>query len=146
MHRADISRRHVCALMVKIGFALETATLPLTGFAQTGSTIPVTGEPVSELKGFDDLLNGYLRQNPSIPGASLAIARNGRLIYARGFGYGDLEARDTVKPDSRFRIASVSKTFTSAAIMLLVQRGRLKLSDQAFPLLDLPVPFGEKFS
>ena len=84
----DISRRHACALIVKTGLALKIATLPWDGFAQTG-TIPVTGEAVPELKGFDDLLSGYLRQNPSIPGASLAIARNGRLIYARGFGYGD---------------------------------------------------------
>jgi CubicO group peptidase (beta-lactamase class C family) len=141
--RADISRRDACALILKTGLALKTAALPLNGFAQTG-TIPVTGKTVLELEGFDNLLHGYLRQNPSVPGASLAIARNGLLIYARGFGYSDLETRDTVKPDSRFRIASVSKTFTSAAIMLLVQRGRLKLSDKAFPLLDLTMPFGEK--
>jgi CubicO group peptidase (beta-lactamase class C family) len=141
--RADISRRDAFALILKTGLALKTATLPLNSFAQT-ATIPVTGKTVVELEGFDNLLIRYLRQNPSVPGASLAIARNGLLIYARGFGYSDLETRGTVQPDSRFRIASVSKTFTSAAIMLLVQRGRLKLTDQAFPLLDLTMPFGEK--
>jgi len=140
--RADISRRDACALIFKTGLALKAAALPLNGFAQTGS-IPATRKTVLELEGFDNLLNSYLRQNPSVPGASLAIARNGLLVYARGFGYSDLETRDTVKPESRFRIASVSKTFTSAAIMLLVQSGRLKLSDQAFPLLNLTMPFGE---
>ena len=143
MHRADISRRHLCALMVKIGLALETASLPLNGFAQTGS-IPVTGEPVSELKGLDDLLNVYLRQNPSVPGASLAIARHGRLIYDGGFGYSDLEARDTVQPDSRFRIAQCQpRHLHPQRSCCCLKRGRLKLSDQAFPLLDLQVPFGE---
>lgn len=142
-HRSRMSRRHACALIAKAGIALRVASFPGQVLAQT-RTVPSTGNRESEFAVFDDLLMGYLRQNPSIPGASLAIARQGYLIYARGFGYGDLEAHDPVKPDSRFRIASVSKTFTSAAIMLLVQSGCLKLSDPAFPLLDLPMPFGEK--
>ena len=137
-----ISRRHVFALVAKAGLGLKIASLPKIGLAQAATT-PVTGEPVAELHEFDDLLVRYLRQNPSVPGASLAVARHGRVIYARGFGYADLETRDSVKPNSRFRIASVSKTFTSAAIMLLVQRGLLKVSDHAFPLLDLQVPFHE---
>lgn len=98
----------------------------------------------TNLQGFEELLKSYLRQNPSVPGVSFAIARHGRVIYARGFGYSDLERGEPVRPASRFRIASVSKTFTSAAIMVLVQRGLLKLTDYAFPLLKLQVPFHEK--
>jgi CubicO group peptidase (beta-lactamase class C family) len=139
----SISRRHACGLMAKAGLALGISTFPRTEVAQTVTT-PITGGPVAVLRGLDELLLDYLQKNPSIPGASLAIARRGRVVYARGFGYADLETHESVKPTSRFRIASVSKTFTSAAIMLLVQRGRLKLSDHAFPLLDLPVPFHEK--
>jgi CubicO group peptidase (beta-lactamase class C family) len=96
------------------------------------------------LRDFDALLLDYLMQNKSVPGASLAIARDGRVIYARGFGWTDVETREAVQPDSLFRVASASKTFTSAAIMLLVQRGRLKLSDTAFPLLDINVPLDKK--
>jgi N-acyl-D-amino-acid deacylase len=96
------------------------------------------------LRDFDALLLDYLKQNKSVPGASLAIARDGRVIYARGFGWADVETREAVQPDSPFRVASVSKTFTSAAIILLVQRGRLKLSDTAFPLLDINVPLDKK--
>ena len=43
------------------------------------------------------------------PGAAVAVARNGRLVYARGFGYANLETREPVQPGSLFRIASVSK-------------------------------------
>jgi N-acyl-D-amino-acid deacylase len=118
-------------------------TLPLRDLVQ-GATTSITGKDVPALRDFDALLLDYLKRNKSIPGASLAIARDGRIIYARGFGCADVETREAVEPDSLFRIASVSKTFTSAAIMLLVQRGRLKLSDQAFPLLDIHVPLDKK--
>ena len=114
-----------------------------SGLAQTAQ-IPVSGTPVPELKPLDDLLVDYLRSNSSLAGASLAVARNGRVVYAHAFGYADLEARRPAEPSSLFRIASVSKTFTSAAIMLLVQQGRIRLTDQVFPLLGLEMPFHER--
>jgi Beta-lactamase len=134
-----ISRRRACGLFAKAGVASVLSTLPLRDLNQ-GSTSSITGENVPALRDFDGLLVDYLKQSKCVPGASLAIARDGRVIYARGFGYADVETREAVEPDSLFRIASVSKTFTSAAIMLLVQRGRLKLSDAAFPLLNIEVP------
>jgi len=138
-----ISRRQVCSLFAKAGMASALTTLPLRDLAQ-GSTASITGKDVPALRDFDALLLNYLKRSKSIPGASLAIARDGRIIYARVFGYADIEAREAVQPDSLFRIASVSKTFTSAAIMFLVQRGRLNLSDPAFALLDIPVPLDKK--
>jgi len=138
-----ISRRQACGLFAKAGVASVFGSVPLRDLGQ-GSTSTVTGKSVPALRDFDALLLDYLKQNKSVPGASLAIARDGRVIYARGFGWADVEARQAVQPDSLFRIASVSKTFTSAAIMLLVQRGRLKLSDTAFPLLDIDVPLDKK--
>ena len=138
-----ISRRQVCSLFAKTGMASVLTTLPLCDLAQ-GSTTSITGKDVPALRDFDTLLLDYLKRNKSIPGASLAMSRDGRIIYARGFGCADLDTREAVEPDSLFRIASVSKTFTSAAIMVLVQRGRLKLSDPAFLLLDIHVPLDKK--
>ncbi len=76
------------------------------------------------------------------------MARNGHLVYARGFGLGDVEAKTPVQPDSLFRIASISKPITAAAIMQLVERGKLKLDDHLVDLLDVrherkPVPPGD---
>jgi N-acyl-D-amino-acid deacylase len=79
-----------------------------------------------------------------LPGAALAVARNGRLLYARGFGYADLEKKEPVQPDSLFRIASVSKPLTSAAILQLVERKKLSLDDHAFALLEPALKAGEK--
>ncbi len=64
--------------------------------------------------------------------AALAIARHGRIVYARGFGYADQQSRKPVEPGSLFRIASISKPFTSAAILQLQERGKLRLNDHAF--------------
>src|SRR5262249_30258373 len=72
-----------------------------------------------------------------IPGAALAVTRHGRLVYARGFGLADLAKADPVRPDALFRIASVSKPVTAAAVPKLAEPGRLTPHDGA---LDPPRP------
>jgi CubicO group peptidase (beta-lactamase class C family) len=66
------------------------------------------------------------------PGAAIAITKDGRLVYASGFGYADQETGEEAGPNSLFRIASVSKPFTSVAIMKLIEAGRLRLTDHVF--------------
>ncbi len=67
-----------------------------------------------------------------IQGASLAIVKNGRLVYARGFGFADREKNIQAQPYHQFRIASVSKLFTAVALMRLVEQGKLQLTDKVF--------------
>jgi CubicO group peptidase (beta-lactamase class C family) len=67
-----------------------------------------------------------------IKGVSVAITRYGNLVYARGFGYANLEVHDRAQPYHLFRVASVSKLITAVAIMRLVEAGKLKLSDKVF--------------
>ena len=92
------------------------------------------GKTFSELKPFDELMEKFVSDN-KIPGASLAVAKDGRLVYARGFGYSDLKKREPVQPDSLFRIASISKPFTAVAILQLVEQGKLSLDTSVFDLL-----------
>jgi CubicO group peptidase (beta-lactamase class C family) len=66
----------------------------------------------------DDAINGYMKSN-GIPGLSLAISRDGELVYAKGFGLADQSANEWVHPFHRFRIASVSKPITGAAVLKL---------------------------
>ena len=82
-----------------------------------------------------DFLNRW-----DIRGGSLAIAKDGRLVFARGYGLADVEARAPVEPESLFRIASVSKTLTAAGILKLADEGRLDLEAKAFHLLDQLTP------
>src|SRR5262245_34574588 len=78
----------------------------------------------------------FLKEN-DVPGAALAVTRNGRLVHARGFGYADRDSKKLVEPNSLFRIASISKPITAAAVLHLVERGKLKLDDKAFAILKL---------
>jgi N-acyl-D-amino-acid deacylase len=106
----------------------------------TDDEVQITGPPQSGLEPFDKLMTTFLA-NHQIPGASLAVTRNGRLVYARGFGWADRKAREPVTPSSLFRLASISKPITSAAIFKLIELGKLKLDDHPFELLKLdPIP------
>jgi len=63
----------------------------------------------------------------SIPGIAVAVARDGRIIWSEGFGWADLEQRVPVTPATEFRVGSISKALTSAAVGLLVENGKLDL-------------------
>ena len=62
-----------------------------------------------------------------VPGVSITVLRHGRRIWSEGLGFADLEQRVRVTPLTRFRIGSVSKSLTAAALGLLVEAGRLDL-------------------
>ncbi len=93
----------------------------------------------SPLKPLDDLMTGFLEKH-KLPGASLAVGRGGRVLYARGFGWADVEAKKPVQPDSLFRLASISKSITGIAVMRAVEEGRLSLDDKILQWLGELVP------
>jgi len=62
-----------------------------------------------------------------LPSLSVAVAKDGEIVWAEGFGYADSEDRAAVTPRTRFRTGSVSKTMTSAAVALLHDRKRIDL-------------------
>lgn len=74
----------------------------------------------------------WFMKNWSIKGASVAVAREGKLIYARGFGYASLSDSVQVEPYHRFRVASVSKLITAVAVMKLQEEGKLSVHDYVF--------------
>jgi CubicO group peptidase (beta-lactamase class C family) len=66
---------------------------------------------------------------PGSPGAAVAVARGGKVLYQHGYGLAQLEYEIPVTPETVFHVASVSKQFTAFAVTLLAQRGRLSLDD-----------------
>ena len=66
----------------------------------------------------------------SLPGLSVAVGAGGEIVWAEGFGWADLEKRVPVAPHMRFRIGTASTALTSAAVGLLLEKGRLKLDDK----------------
>jgi CubicO group peptidase (beta-lactamase class C family) len=88
----------------------------------------------------DDQISAFLG-TWNIPGASVAITKNGEMIYNKGFGFSDAELKRPAKADDLYRVASVSKPVTAIAIMKLVENGGLSLDDKVFGkgrILDQP--------
>lgn len=128
--------RLLTVFLILISFTINTFA-----FARTQSLFPMTGQPVASMQLFEKEFTSFMRFW-SIPGGSVTIIDSkGRLVYSRGFGWADMQARQPVQPSSLFRIASISKTFTSVSILKLAQNGQLNLNDRVFPLLNLsPLP------
>jgi CubicO group peptidase (beta-lactamase class C family) len=90
---------------------------------------------------------GLVEQN--LPGLSVAVGIGGDIVWAEGFGWADMEKRLPVAPNMRFRIGHTSKALTSAAVGLLLERGRLHLEDEIqtyvpdFPRKQWPVTLRE---
>lgn len=80
---------------------------------------------------FENKFSYYLKRW-GIKGASLAVAKDGEIVYAKGFGYANIDDSTEVEPYNQFRIASVSKLVTATAIMKMVEEGKLSLDSKVF--------------
>jgi CubicO group peptidase (beta-lactamase class C family) len=76
----------------------------------------------------DDRIRAEMKRQ-NIPGLSLAVVKNGELVKAEGYGFANLKLKTAATPATVYKIASASKQFIATGIMLLVQDGRLGLSD-----------------
>lgn len=76
----------------------------------------------------DEFMSRFIAKN-KVPGAAVAVTRQGKLVYACGFGWADKNEKTPVQATSLFRIASISKPITSVAVMQLVQSDRIQLDD-----------------
>ena len=94
---------------------------------------------------FDSEMERFMSAR-KVPGGALAVVKDQRLVYARGYGWADRDREETVKAESLFRIASISKPVTSASVMRLVEAGKLSLDARVTDLLALEpvVPEGKK--
>ncbi|QIL76317.1 serine hydrolase domain-containing protein [Hymenobacter sp. HDW8] len=90
-----------------------------------------TGVPVPELAHFDTAIEQFV-QRWEVLGASVALSRSDKLVYARAFGYADQARTTPLQPHHLMRVASLSKPITAMAVMKLVEEGRLDLAHKAF--------------
>jgi len=114
--------------------AMGTAALSMAGGARDPalSTTPPDEEITpGERRAMASIADRYL-QEYGARAVSVAVARTGRLVYAEGFGVSGEGTDQKVTPSSLFRIASVSKPFTSVTIFSLIEQNRLSLDDKVF--------------
>ena len=78
-------------------------------------------------KSIDDILAAY--QSTNKPGASVLVFKDDKIVFKKGYGLSNISTNEEITPATNFRLASVTKQFTSMSILLLVQKGRIKLED-----------------
>ena len=83
----------------------------------------------------DGLLHNYAGD---VPGASVLVVRDGKVVFRKSYGMANLEDRIAATPDTNYRLASMTKQFTAAAILMLAERGKLTLNDPITKYLALP--------
>src|SRR6516225_6920271 len=66
---------------------------------------------------------------PDSPGCAVSVMKGGKIIYSHGYGMADLDHGIKITPTTVFHVASMSKQFTAASILLLAQQGKLSLDD-----------------
>jgi CubicO group peptidase (beta-lactamase class C family) len=138
----ELTRRNLGKLAVATGAVAAAGTAVGTSVgrpADAAATWKTTGTAVSALAGFDNQMKAFM-QARGVSAGQLAVTYKGRLVLARGYStVSSLE----VQPTSLFRIASVSKSITAAAIMKLVQDGKLSLSTPVTKILTITPPAGQ---
>ncbi len=111
--------------------------------AMPAQAAPLTAGPSdpAELEAFLDGLIGALMSDNHVPGAVVAVVKDGTLLLAKGYGYADLAARTPVDPNrTLFRPGSVSKLFVWTAVMQLVEQGKLDLDADINTYLNFTIP------
>lgn len=120
--------------------ALQAARI--YGQAETAAYLTAHGaNPKLSMPAPEKIVDGLLRRVTTdlSPGVAVLVAQHGKILYQKGFGYANLEHRVPVTPETKFRIGSITKQFTAAAVLKLQEQGKLKVTDhlsQYFP--DFP--------
>ncbi|MEM9829639.1 MAG: serine hydrolase domain-containing protein [Bacteroidota bacterium] len=86
---------------------------------------------IADFAPIDEAMNRFI-QRQGIVGASLGVVKDGKLVYAKGFGFADRETDEGVQPYHLFRIGSLSKLITAVAIMKLREDGHLRMDERVF--------------
>jgi CubicO group peptidase (beta-lactamase class C family) len=109
--------------------------LPAAPLAAPGPSDP------AELEAFlDDFFAGAMEEN-HIAGAAIAVVKDGKLFFTKGYGFADVEKGIPVDPEQTiFRIGSIGKTLTWTAVMQLAEQGKLDLDADVNSYLDFRIP------
>ncbi len=97
------------------------------------AVVRTVGQACGEPDATDAAIDSYVQSElarQKIPGLSLGVMRGGKIIKAKGYGLANVELDVPVKPESIFQTGSVGKQFTSMAVMMLVEEGKVHLDDK----------------
>lgn len=90
----------------------------------------------------DAIMTNYNHQNE--PGASILVLKNNKVVFKKGYGVGNINTLDIIKPNTNFRLASVTKQFTAMSILLLEKKHKLSLEDTISKYFSILPPYISK--
>ncbi len=138
------------AALLRILFAALFCCAPVTSqapkTASAAAAEPRVAEPAHEMTAADvgAFLDGFMPmqlERENIAGAVVLVVKDGRVLFAKGYGYSNLEKKTPVTVDATlFRPGSISKLFTWTAVMQLVEKGKLDLDRDVNTYLDFKIP------
>jgi N-acyl-D-amino-acid deacylase len=117
-------------------YFIKTSSAALLLGACSSPSVRRSAQTNPAFKPFDQEMEAFMTAR-KVPGGALAVVKARRLVYARGYGWADRDAKTPVEANSLFRIASISKPITAVAVMKLAEQGKLDLDAKAFALLNL---------
>src|SRR6476620_11838905 len=118
-------------LTVFLAAAFAFTWLGSTLTAQTADKAispPGAGSDAERFSNLEQRLDG-LREQLKIPAMSCAIVKDQKVVWAKGFGFADVEKKIPATEHTSYHLASLTKTFASTILMQLVQEGKIKLED-----------------
>src|SRR3984893_15926021 len=114
------------------------AKVPSAPIPETSPAPPLTKQ---DFEAFLDALIPSQLQTRNIAGAVVSVVKDGQVLFQKGYGYADFEAKKPVLADQTlFRPGSISKLFTATAVMQLVEQGKLDLDRDVNDYLDFAIP------
>lgn len=139
--------RFIAALILAISLSRPVTAQPAPptprAATEVGIPAPEQGRALTatDLEAWLDGFMPYSLERGGIPGAVVAVVKDGRLLLAKGYGFADAEKRAPVVAErTLFRPGSIAKLFTWTAVMQLVDEGRLDLDRDINAYLDFRIP------
>ena len=113
----------------------------LRGFEDVAQLLISKGAKETPMPPLDVLINGVYSSldGKAASGIAVLVSKDGKVLYEKGFGYADIEKKELIAPNTKFRIGSITKQFTASAILKLQEEGKISVTDKLSKFLpDFP--------
>jgi len=130
-------------MQARVLWVLKPLVLLLLTASGSAPTLSA-GNPHSPEERIDQIFKEWNTRHS--PGASVAVIKNGRVLFEKGYGMANLEYGIPIKPDTIFHVASVSKQFTAMAVLLLEADGKLSIDDDVHKYLPELPDYGSRIT
>jgi CubicO group peptidase (beta-lactamase class C family) len=102
------------------------------GYQDVAQFLKEKGAKETPMPSLENVINGIYNKldGKKASGVAILVSKDGKVVYKKGFGYADIDGKQLIQPQTKFRIGSVTKQFTAAAILKLQEQGKISVNDK----------------